>query len=294
MTRTFYSLVFLIILSCTPTKNNDTAVDSTQNVITDTQAIPIEENEISSSMDETDPSSSPVENVEPLSGTTNNFPEISMNALTENSFEVVINNRMAASAQAYDTMQYATITSNYSWERPYCYPSQDGPCITGVEKAEETKTWFFDRFNQLRGYSYSAKSSAEETTKSALYFFSNDSLIALREREVNTSTGGSTSQVTLLAAECPRCGITAIEYENVRYMNEGDLAAKQQEFYESMPELIEILMAGRKKATEDDYDFTFSINRTKEGNAANKSKAITYSVAFKVAKDLYPNYITKQ
>ena len=271
MKTILYSLIFLIMLSCSPTKNNETATDSTQNIVTDTVATQIEESSTSSST---------VETAETLSG------------ITKESLETEMNNRMAELAQAYDTMQYATVTSSYSWERPYCYPSQDGPCIDGVEAEEETKKWFFDRFNKLRSYSLTMKSASNETTMSFLYLFSNDSLIAVRERRVDNSEGGVTSQVIILAAKCPRCGITAIEYGDASYINEKELAAKQQEFYESMPELISILKAGRKKAKEDDADFVFSINRTKEGDADEKSEAIKYSVEFRVTKDLYPNYIS--
>lgn len=268
-----YSLIFLIMLSCSPTKNNETASDSTQNILTDNVATQIEESSTSSST---------VETAELLSG------------ITKDSLVAEMNNRMAELAQAYDTMQYAMIKSSYSWERPYCYPSQDGPCIMAVETEEETKKWFFDRANQLKGYSYLMKSVSDEVTKSFLYLFTNDSLIAVREQEVNTSTGGFTSQVTILAAECPLCGITAIEYGDASYINEKELAAKQQEFYESMPELISILKAGQKKVKEDGDEFVFSINRTKEGEANEKSKTITYPVEFRVTKDLYPKYISKQ
>ena len=293
MKPTLYSLLFLILLSCAPGKNNETAADSTQNIVADTIATQVEETP-PSSMNESVQSLSTVEPSEPFSGITNNFPEVSMAVLTNDSLEVRINNRMAELIQVYDTMLYATVTSSYSWERAYCYPSQDGPCIMGVETEEETKKWFFDRANQLKGYSYLMKSVSDEVTKSFLYLFSNDSLIAVREQEVNTSTGGFTSQVTILAAECPLCGITAIKYGDASYINEKELAAKQQEFYESMPELISILKAGRKKAKEDDVDFVFSINRTKEGDADEKSEAIKYSVEFRVTKSLYDNYISKQ
>ncbi len=266
-------LFLLIFLSCAPGKNNETVADSTQTIVADTVTTQIEESSTFSST---------VETAELLSGT------------TKDSLVAEMNNRMTELAQAYDTMQYATVTSNYFWGRPYCYPSQDGPCIDGTETEEETKKWFFDRFNKLRSYSLTMKSSSNETTMSFLYLFSNDSLIAVRERKVDNSEGGVTSQVTILSAKCPRCGITAIEYGDASYINEKELAAKQQEFYESMPELIGILKAGRKEAKEDDADFIFSIYRTNEGDADEKSEATTYPVEFRVTKSLYPNYISKQ
>jgi hypothetical protein len=273
MNKTYYLTSLIILLSCSPAKKNETTIDSTQNQVIDSLAAQIEESSASSPT---------VETAELLSG------------ITKDSLVAEMNNRMAELAQAYDTMQYATVMSSYFWGRPYCYPSQDGPCIDGTETEEETKKWFFDRFNKLRSYSLTMKSSGNETTMSFLYLFSNDSLIAVRERKVDNSEGGVTSQVTILGAKCPRCGITAIEYGDASYINEKELAAKQQEFYESMPELISILKAERKKAKEDDADFVFSVYRTKEGDAAEQSEAITYPVEFRVTKSLYPNYISKQ
>jgi hypothetical protein len=274
MNKIYYLTSLIILLSCSPAKNNETAADSTQNIVTDTVAAHIEESSTSSPT---------VETAELLSD------------ITKDSLVAEMTNRMTELAQAYDTIQYNLITSSYSWERPYCYPSQEGPCIDGTEADEETKEWLFDRFNRLRSYSRKMKSAGNETTISSLYLFSNDSLIAVSERKVDNSDGGVTSQVTILAGKCPRCGITAIEYGDASYINEEELAAKQQEFYESMPELINALKAGRKKARwEDDYDFIFSINRTKEGNADEKSEAITYSVEFRVSKEAYSNYISKQ
>jgi hypothetical protein len=264
----------IVILSCTPTKNNETAADSTQSIVIDTVATQIEESSTSSAT---------VETAELLSD------------IIKDSLVAEMSNRMTELAQAYDTIQYTLIKSSYSWQRPYCYPSQEGPCIDGVETEEETKEWLFDRFNKLRSYSLTMKSGGNETTMSSLYLLSNDSLIAVSERKVDNSTGGVTSHVTILAAKCPHCGITAIKYGDASYINEKELAARQQEFYESMPELISTLKAGRKKAKwEDDYDFIFSINRTKEGDADEKSEDITYPVEFRVSKEVYSNYISKQ
>jgi hypothetical protein len=294
-----YFLVFLVALSCTPGKNNETAIDSTQKEVTDTVATQIEETATSSSTDESVQSSSAMETTEPFSGTTNNFPEMSMATLTSDSLEVEVNNRIGQLLQVYDTMQYATVRSSYSWERPYCYQGQEGPCTMSVEKEEETKTWFFDRSNQLRGFSIKLEGTST-ATKSILYLLSNDSLIAISEDVFEgTDAGVFVDQLRMLASSCPRCGMRASTFEGtlngeVKYFNEKDLVTKQKEFYDTMPELIAILKAGRKKAKEDDFDFIFSVNRTKEGNAKEKSKAINYPLEFRVTKSLYPNYISKQ
>jgi len=299
MNKIHYLSLLLIILSCSQTKNNETATDSTQHEVTDPAATQIEEMATSSSTDESGQSSSIDETEEPFSGITTNFPEMSMDALTNDSLEVKINNRIGQLLQVYDTMQYATITSSYAWERPYCYPSQDGPCMMGIETEEETRKWFFDRFNQLRGYSITTGGN-EATPSSTLYLFSNDSLIAISEQTVDNSDAGIfVDQVRMLASSCPKCGMAASTFDGqlngeVRYLNEPDLTSRQTQFYESMTELIQILKEGRKKAKEDDFDFIFSVNRTKDGNADEKSKAIIYPVEFRVTKNLYPNYISKQ
>lgn len=294
-----FTLILFMVVSCTPVKNNETAIDSTQNKVTDTVATQIEETVTSSPSDKSVQSSSTMETAEPPSGITNNFPKFSMTVLTSDSLEVEINNRMGQLLQVYDTMQYATVMSSYSWERPYCYQGQEGPCTMDVQREEETKTWFFDRANQLRGFSIKVEGTSI-AAKSILYLFSNDSLIAISEDVFDgTDAGVFVDQLRMLASSCPRCGMGASTFESslngeVKYFNENDLAAKQKEFNESMPELIGILKAGRKNAKEDDFDFIFRINRTKEGDAEEKSKAITYPVEFRVTKDLYPNYISKQ
>jgi hypothetical protein len=84
----------LIVLSCTPVKNNETVADSTQNKAMDSTATQIEESSISSSTDKSVQSSSMDETAEPFSGITINFPEFSMATLTNDSLEVEINNRM--------------------------------------------------------------------------------------------------------------------------------------------------------------------------------------------------------
>ncbi len=125
-------------------------------------------------------------------------------------------------------------------------------------------------------------------------------MIAASERTTDESDAGVLiGQQRMLASHCPRCGIAASTFEDqlngeVNYLSEKDLAAKQQEFFESMPELIQTLKSGQRTATKDDYDLTFSVKRTKEGNAEDRSKAITYLVTFTVRKELYPNYILKQ
>jgi hypothetical protein len=217
-----------------------------------------------------------------------------MAALTNDSLEVEINNRMAQLLQAYDTMQYATVTSSYRWERPHYVPAQDGEGSMFDETEEEKKIWFFDRFNQLRGYSMSLGN--DETKESVVYLFSNDSLIAASEQQEYLDDGNVITHLTILASQCPQCGLATSNNGGgqVEYINVKDLATKQKEFNDSMAELINILKSGRKKAREDGDDFVFSVNRTKEGNAEEKSKTITYPVEYRVTKDLYPNYISKQ
>lgn len=120
-----------------------------------------------------------------------------------------------------------------------------------VEKKEETKTWFFDRANQLSGFSIKLEGTSM-AAKSILYLFSNDSLIAVSEHSVDgTDAGVFVDQLRMLASSCPRCGISASTFEGslngeVRYLNVTDLATKQKEFNELMPGLISILKAGRK------------------------------------------------
>jgi hypothetical protein len=102
----------------------------------------------------------------------------------------------------------------------------------------------------------------------------------------------------MIATRCPACGVSSqaghIENGEVKYLDSTAFVTRQKKFSESMSELIKILKAGRKNATADDFDFTFIIQRTKEGNQEDRSKAISFPVTFTVSKELYTNYILKQ
>ena len=295
-----YSLLFLFIISCTPSKNSETATESTLKGIADTVETQVEESSTPLA-EELVPYSATDETVSSFSGITQNFPEVSLAVLTNDSLEIQINNRMAELIQAYDTLDYQKITASYVWERPYCSQGQEGPCTMTVEKAEETKTWFFDRNHQLRVFSKQYKiNTSGNYEQSTLYLFSGDSMIAIHENtEDGTDAGLLIDQLRIVQSSCPKCGMSASNFEGsinggVSYLNENDLNNKEREFYQSMPELISILKAGRKKATEDGDDFIFTVNRTEEGKAEEKSKAITFPVTFRVTQNLYPYFISKQ
>jgi len=278
--------IILTIPACTGrTTNQETvASDSAQQI----------QDPIAAQAEEATESTPVIYDAQPFDGLTNNFPDFLMDTFTNDSLESKLTMRMGHLLEVYDTMSYATITSSYYWERPYYVQGQDGPGQMSTETEEEKKTWFFDRSNQLRGYSMTMKSTGNETTKSALYLFSNDSLIAVREQEEYLGDGGFARNITILALQCPRCGLITTEYEGAKdYIDEKGLVSKQQEFYESMPELIQLLKDGRKNATQDDYDLTFVIDRKKGGDTEDKTKTITYPVTFTVTKELYPNYILK-
>jgi hypothetical protein len=310
MSKIFCLSILIIAFSCTSSKTNETTADSTQNQVTDVLAIQSEKTVSPSSVNESVQVSSTVETEEPFSGITNQFPQFFMATLTTDSLEVEINKRMGKLIQAYDTVQYARITSSYKWERPYCLPSQDGPCAMSVDNQGETKTWFFDRANQLRAFSRQYESDTYGSyTLSILYLLSGDSLIATSEFDFDQNDAVSIAgQARMFAPSCPRCGIAAsahgdriygeMSYNGLNgeasYLNEKDLANKQKEFNEAMSELISILKDGLKKAKEEGDDLVFSINRTKEGDAEHKAKAITYPVEFRVTKSLYPNYISRK
>ncbi len=299
MKKIYQLLLLIIALSCKPAKDNETSLDSSQNNFTDSLTTQIRETSTSSPMGESAQPSSTVEIEEPFSGITNNFPEFSMATLTYDSLELEINNRMGKLIQLYDTIEFTMITSRYSWERAFYAQAQDGPGTMSTETESETKKWFFDKSNQLKAYTVEFEMDSDyPSKKSILYLFSNDSLIAISEQAVDDSEVTVTYHTRIVASQCPSCGVAAIgghrEGGEIRYLNEKDLAIKQKEFSESMPELISQLKTGRKKAKEDNDDFIFTVNRTEEGNTDQKSKAITYPVEFRVSKSLYPNYISKQ
>ncbi|HOX81523.1 MAG TPA: hypothetical protein PLJ60_05130 [Chryseolinea sp.] len=287
------SVLFILVgLSCTSPKNDETSSSDSTQTISDTLIIDEVVNEMPQR--ELPISNEPL----PFDGLTDNFPNFSLEALTEDSLEAEINTQLIELIQAYDTIQYFKVISNYTWERERLYQGQEGEGSMGTETESETKTWFFDKSFQLKAFS--AEFNTEPVypfTKTILYLFSNDSMLAVSEYWLSEDEVTVTGYDRMIRARCPACGVSSQaghrENGEVKYLDSTAFVTRQKEFNESMSELLKTLKAGRKNATADDFDFTFTIQRTKEGNAQENSKTIKYPVTFTVSKELYPNYILK-
>jgi len=288
--RFFHAIIFVcIIIGCSTVKKEDGVADSTQ-FATDTSTQYTSE----VLQEETPTDYEP----EPFSGQTENFPKFFIEPLTTDSIEAEITSQLATLIHAYDTIQYFKIVSNYSWERERLYQGQEGEGSMGTEIESETNTWFFDKSFQLKAFS--AEFNTEPVypfTKTILYLFSNDSLLAVSEYWLSEDEVTVSGYDRLIVTRCPACGISSqaghTENGEVKYLDSTAVVTRQNAFNESMSELIKTLKAGRKNAASDDFDFMFTIQRAKEGNVQDKSKAIKYPVTFTVSKELYPNYILK-
>lgn len=241
----------------------------------------------------------PTEEDVPFSGITDNFPEFVIDTPSD-SLETSINNGVSEILQAYDTIQYLRIASSYSWTQSITSHGQEGEQTFVIDETkEETRLWLFDRTFKLRGFTKEVKYNEEYGTRkeSAIYLFSNDALIAVSERTVDSYEVEEITVVRILASQFPRGGFMRhgqSENATVSYLTKEDLTSREKDFFESLSELIATLKTGRKNAAEDDTYFQFEVNRTQEAIADKKADAVTYPVSFMVEKDLYPNYISLQ
>jgi hypothetical protein len=209
----FYSLSFLIItLSCSPAKNNETAVDSTQNVI-----------------DTVNVSSSPsiVTPINYSPAPARNFPSFSQDAITENELENTIVQALTEMLNQYDTAKYRTIKGDYSvyYQRPSDYDES-----TMDASETETETWYFDIDNNLKAYTReyvvrvgssvnnpnSGSNIGESET--TIYLFSNSSsedptLVAVYNDKDVYYDFATSSKKRAVTSKCPKCGVS-LSYEN--------------------------------------------------------------------------------
>jgi hypothetical protein len=247
----FYSLSFLIItLSCSPAKNNETAVDSTV-VATDT----------------TPAYTPPVYHPGPA----RNFPSFSQYAITENELENSITEALTEMLNQYDTGKYRTIKRDYSVY--YKEPSDDDESTMDASETE-TKTWYFDSDNNLKAYTleYAVKVGSsvndpnngsnigeDETT---IYLFSNSSsedptLIAIYNDKSVSYDFATSSKKRAVTSKCPKCGIS-LSYESeptndVEVLEQNDISSLLINFLAEQDALFAWLKEAEIKKDGENY-----------------------------------------
>ncbi|HRI80012.1 MAG TPA: hypothetical protein PLR06_10800, partial [Cyclobacteriaceae bacterium] len=164
------------------------------------------------------------------------------------------------------------------------------------ETEEETRVWYFDQGYQFRAYSSEFKNdSGYPFSKLLLYLFSNDSLTAAYQRVVDDGEVTVVQETKMHKPLGERCGISitygASAAPGINYLTQADLESKRLASAQALEEVVAFLKANRKKARTEEDDLIFRMKHTKEGNAEDKSKTISYEVEFRMARGLYDGYV---
>lgn len=278
-----YCSFFLIVLSCTPSKNNETAVDSTS----------VQPTEVISSYSQ---SQAPVQYQTPATPFSN-FSEYS-ESLSEDPTESELILGIQELMTKYDNNQYRTIESYYSRQRDY-----EGGYGAVTETEDVTETWFFDASNQLKAFYRKYQRDGEVgDAKLLICLFSNDSLIALSERWDQDGQIGMLYNTKLLRSKCPDCGMVTRQEAGSsgkvdNYLNEVDLATFESEFFTTLPKLIRTIGEEWDNATESANGFVVSIRHDEvpeiPGMPEVKARK-AYTEDYTISKEIYNKYILKR
>jgi hypothetical protein len=218
-----FTLILSVVVSCTPIKNNETTVDSTKNIATDSAATQIEESSTSSSTDESVQYSSTVETAEPpidISKTSSpNFPAYSDTIFTEDESEAAITKDLITLLREYKTRKLVKIKSTYSMTYPV---GNDGDDSTEDATTTETKTWYYDINRKLSAYTLTSKSAYVQrdvndgservsNQKTTIYLFTNEQLAAVYDEHESTDQIFYSNKERIVITQCPACGVTISE-----------------------------------------------------------------------------------
>jgi hypothetical protein len=203
-TSSLFTLILFVVVSCTPLKNNETAVDSTQHAPdTVAKAIPIA--------------------VEPpidISKTSSpKFPTYSDKIFTEDESEVAITKDLVTLLHEYETRKFVKIKSTYSMTYPV---GNDGDDSTEDATRTETKTWYYDINRKLSAYTLTSKdayvqrdvndgSERVSNQKTTIYFFANEQLAAVYDDYESHDQIGISDKERIIIAQCPACGVKISE-----------------------------------------------------------------------------------
>ena len=248
MKSALYFILSLIFLACSTAKKEEATTDSALVAADTTQA-----------------SIAPAYHQEPA----RNFPSYSSYAVTENELEISITEVLAELLNQYDTREYRTIRSDYLhyYKVPTDYDSMDA-------SESETKTWYFNRDNQLKAYTVDYKEkigssvfdpnsgSSLGTSLTIIYLFSASSagspaLLGVYEDKVVSDQVAVTSRERIAISKCPQCGIS-MSYENeptneLEILNEDYVSGLSDTFLNEYNFLVENLKGAEAQRSGDGY-----------------------------------------
>jgi hypothetical protein len=211
-----YALSFLILtLSCSPGKNNKTAVDSTQNKVTDSVAVQVEETTTSIPMDESSQYSSADETAEPPTEVSKiqavNFPDYSPKIFTDDKRDSTFTTAVMALLNQYDSRKYMTIQRNYSVTYQVGNDYDDS---TVEGKTTKSSTWYFDENGQLTAYAEVSQSEAYnhiDDQDTSIYLFENEKLKTVYRDHLSVGQMFFIEHERIVVAQCPTCGVRITE-----------------------------------------------------------------------------------
>jgi hypothetical protein len=186
---TIYTLILLVVVSCTPAKKEAALVDSLK-VSPDT--LSQNENSYSPSVNNDPPEPSSI------------FFYLE-ETFTEDEREATVTQELIELLKKYEAGNYLTIRNEYSAN----YPEEVGPDEFMNVSEYKTKTWFYDSLNRLQCFTIDYEYRVSEdrySNMSTIYLFSNDSLIAVYEDKDESIQVTSQTHTRVVANRCPACG----------------------------------------------------------------------------------------
>ncbi len=289
MKSVLYFLIFLIVLSCAPGKNNETAVDSTL-VATDTTPV----------------YNPPVYHPGPA----RNFPSFSSYAVTENELEGSITEALTELLNQYDTVKYRTIKSEYT---VYYKVASDYEGDSLDRSETETKTWYYSTTNELKAYSvafeekegssvYNPSSESKfGRSETAIYLFSADSIgdpiLAGVYNDTDTYYDFAiSSKQRIVTSKCPQCGVslnfdtgTADLTDKAKAVEQEYVSGLSTIFFEEYNSLLIWLKGMEMEKDNENYVTKEELSHLKPGS--DYLIDYTYTVDYTINESLYKKLV---
>jgi hypothetical protein len=254
-----FTLILSVVASCTPIKNNETAVDSVQHVadtVTKEVAIAVEP---------------PID-----IGKTSlpKFPAYSDSIFTQDESEAAITKDLITLLREYKTRKFVKIKSTYSITYPVGNDYDDS---TEDATRTETKTWYYDINRKLSAYTLTSKDAYVERDvndgservseqKTTIYLFANEQLAAVYDDYESTNQIFYSDKERIIVAQCPACGIglhfdtAASEGTKVSPIDQAHVTELSKLFFEEYKKMLVDLQRARIERISGDNCF-FSVQK---------------------------------
>jgi hypothetical protein len=281
-TSPLFTLILSVVASCTPIKNNETAVDSVQHVadtVTKEVAIAVEppidisKTSLPKFPAYSDSIYSKGEDSKPLAYSDSTYTpytptySYSINTKAEDS----ITRNLIALLREYETRKFVKIKSTYSITYPVGNDYDDS---TEDATQTETKTWYYDINRKLSAYTHTSKnayvqrdvndgSERVSRQKTTIYLFANEQLIAVYEDYDSNGQIGFSNKERIVAAQCPTCGVK-IDSEDSRItvspIDQAHVTELSKLFFEEYKKMLVDLQHERIERISGDNCF-FSVQK---------------------------------